>query len=148
MGVDIRDALEKDEAEWRRLWTDHFDFHQVEIAPAVTDKTWKRILDPQSPISMRVAIIDSALAGYAIYFSHPSSWTMGDDGYLEDIYLDARFRGRGIGRALMEDLIALSRQRGWEHLYWHTDENNSGARKLYDQFTRADGFVRYVIKQR
>ena len=38
------------------------------------------------------------------------------------------------------------RAEGWARLYWVTKEDNTRARKLYDQFTQADGFVRYVIK--
>ena len=143
MSTEIRDAVAGDETEWRSLWAAHFDFHKVEIAPEVTDSTWRRILDPTSVVDMRVAVVDGRLAGYAIYFAHPSTWVMSDDCYLEDLYLDERFRGRGVGRALMDDLIALSRKNGWSHLYWHCHENNTGARKLYDQYVKADGSVRY-----
>jgi GNAT superfamily N-acetyltransferase len=146
MGVEIRDAQASDEAGWRSLWAAHFEFHKTGIAPEVTDSTWRRILDPQSTVAMRVANLDGALAGYAIYFAHPSTWVMADDCYLEDLYTDERFRGRGVGRALMDDLIALARKNGWSHLYWHTHERNAGARRLYDQFVKADGSVRYRMK--
>jgi GNAT superfamily N-acetyltransferase len=143
MDVEIRDATAGDEAEWRRLWVEHFAFHKTELPQAVTDSTWRRILDPQSDVSMRFAIVDGQLAGYAIYFAHPSSWVMADDCYLEDLYADERFRGRGVGRALMDDLVALSRRKGWSHLYWHCHESNTVARRLYDHYAKADGSVRY-----
>jgi hypothetical protein len=40
------------------------------------------------------------------------------------------------------------RAEGWARLYWVTRQDNEPARKLYDQFAQADGFVRYVIMQR
>src|SRR5690606_3087578 len=104
------------------------------------------ILDPASPMAMRVAEKDGELAGFAIHLSHPSTWEINDDCYLEDLYLDDRFRGEGLGRALMDDLVALCKERGWARLYWHTDENNKRARKLYDSYVEADGHVRYRIK--
>lgn len=146
MAVEIRDARAGDEAEWRALWVAHFAFHKTELPPEVTDSAWRRVLDPRSTLSMRVAIIDGALAGYALYFAHPSSWVMAEDCYLEDLFMDERFRGRGVGRALMDDLVDLSRKNGWSHLYWHCHEDNATARKLYDQYVKADGSVRYRMK--
>ena len=40
------------------------------------------------------------------------------------------------------------RAEGWARLYWTTREDNDAARALYDQFTQADGFVRYVVRQK
>jgi hypothetical protein len=40
------------------------------------------------------------------------------------------------------------RAEGWARLYWMTKEGNVQARKLYDRFSKADGFVRYQIRQR
>jgi len=50
-----------------------------------------------------------------------------------------------VGRALIDDLITLARNKGWSRLYWHTHAGNETARKLYDTYTQADDFVRYRI---
>jgi GNAT superfamily N-acetyltransferase len=148
MTLTIRDANPADEMPWRRLWSDYLAFYKVTLEPAVTDATWNRILDPASPVSMRVAEQDGALAGFAIHLVHPSTWVMSDDCYLEDLYLDEKFRGRGIGRALLDDLVALAKTNGWSRLYWHTDEGNTTARKLYDTYVKTDGHVRYRMRIR
>jgi ribosomal protein S18 acetylase RimI-like enzyme len=54
-------------------------------------------------------------------------------------------RGNGVGRLLLQDLVVLARQHGWSTLYWHTRSNNTTARRLYDTFSPADDFVRYVV---
>nr|WP_246748683.1 GNAT family N-acetyltransferase [Rhizobium setariae] len=133
---------------WRQLWDGYLTFYKVTLDPAVTDSTWKRILDPASAVAMRVAEKDGELAGFAIHLIHPSTWVMHNDCYLEDLYLDSKFRGQGIGRALLDDLVALSKKNGWERLYWHTDEGNATARKLYDTYVKSDGHVRYRMKFR
>mgnify|MGYP000184405331 FL=1 len=51
----------------------------------------------------------------------------------------------GVARALIEDLIAVARGKGWKRLYWNTDHDNHVARALYDQFTKDDGHVRYRL---
>lgn len=142
----VREATAQDEAAWRKLWADYLAFYKVTLGPDVTDYTWSRILDPASRVAMRVAEVEGQLAGFAIHHFHDSTWVKTPDCYLEDLFLDATFRGKGIGRALMEDLVTICRKNGWARLYWHTDEGNVTARKLYDSFTPSDGHVRYRIK--
>lgn len=142
----IRDAEPADEAGWRALWAQYLAFYKVELAELVTAHTWGRILDPSSRVAMRVAEVDGVLAGFAIHHFHELTWVMTPDVYLEDLFLDANFRGRGLGRALIDDLIAIAKAKGWSRLYWHTDRGNATARKLYDTYAPEDGHVRYRLK--
>jgi len=146
MTLEIRDVRPEDEQAWRKLWDAYLAFYKVTLDPEITVLTWKRILDPLSAVSMRVAEVDGELAGFAIFLSHLSTWVRNNDCYLEDLYLDERFLGQRIGRALMDDLIAICRKNGWERLYWHTDEGNVRARKLYDSYVKVDGHVRYRMR--
>jgi GNAT superfamily N-acetyltransferase len=146
MPLALRDPRPDDEQDWRRLWDGYLTFYKVTVAPEITDRTWARILDPSSAVSMRLAEVDGELAGFAIFLSHPSTWVKNDDCYLEDLYLDQKFRGHGVGRALMDDLIAICKRNGWERFYWHTDEGNATARKLYDSYVKSDGHVRYRMR--
>jgi GNAT superfamily N-acetyltransferase len=145
MSVDIRDAGPADEAGWRSLWQQYLDFYEVVLTPEVTSATWARLMDPASPVKARLAFVDAAMAGFAIHLHHPSTWVIGEDCYLEDLFLAPSARGKGVGRALIEDLMALARAKGWQRLYWHTDEDNVVARRLYDRFVESDGHVRYRL---
>ncbi|MER9658142.1 GNAT family N-acetyltransferase [Mesorhizobium sp. M0152] len=146
MAFEIRDARPDHECAWRKLWDRHVIFFGMTPDPEVTASTWKRILDPASPINMRVAEQDGALAGFAIHLSHPSSWVKSNDCYLEDLHVEEYFRGSGIGRALLDDLVAVCKKNGWERLYWHADAGNIRARKLYDSYLKHDGHVRYRMR--
>lgn len=141
----IRDALPGDEAAWRGLWSGFLAYYDVSLPAQTTDFTWQRLMDPASPLAARLAVVQGRVAGFAIHQNHPSTWVAGDDCYLEDLFVDPTFRGQGIGRALIEDLIALARARGWKRLYWNTDEGNAPARRLYDSFCKSDGHVRYRL---
>lgn len=145
MSVDIRDAAPADEAGWRSLWQQYLDFYEVVLTPEVTSATWARLMDPVSPVKARLAFADGAMVGFAIHLHHPSTWVIGEDCYLEDLFLAPAARGKGVGRALIEDLMALARGKGWQRLYWHTDEENVVARRLYDRFVESDGHVRYRL---
>ncbi|OYU16760.1 MAG: GNAT family N-acetyltransferase [Rhodobacteraceae bacterium PARR1] len=139
----IRDAEPGDEGAWRGLWAQYLAFYDVTLTPEVTAATWARLMDPASPVKMRLAVAGGEVVGFAIHLHHPSTWVLGEDCYLEDLFLAPAARGQGLGRALIDDLMALARARGWHRLYWHTDEGNATARKLYDSYVQTDGHVRY-----
>ena len=145
MELTIRDTKPADRAEWLRLWNDYLAFYKVDLAEDVTEHTWARILDPTSRVSMRVAMLGEQMAGFAIHHFHDSTWVKTPDCYLEDLFVDGTIRGKGTGRALMDDLITICKDRGWSRLYWNTDEGNHRAQKLYDSYVKSDGHIRYRI---
>jgi ribosomal protein S18 acetylase RimI-like enzyme len=142
----IRDVLASDKAAWHALWTGYLAFDGTTLDEAVTAYTWQRLLDPDSPVKARVALQDLQLAGFAVFVIHDGTWSLTPFCYLEDLFVDPQVRGCGIGKALIDDVIELARQRGWARVYWNTRESNAVARRLYDRFGAADGFVRYRLE--
>jgi GNAT superfamily N-acetyltransferase len=140
--IAIRDPAARDETAWRELWSRYNSFYEVSLPEFVTARTWQRILDPASAIFSRFAVVDGEVAGFSVSVVHESTWTIAPVCYLEDLFVAPKFRGRGCGRALIEDLVARAKAHGWSRLYWHTRADNQ-ARRLYDEFAKADDFVRY-----
>lgn len=138
----VRDATPQDEAAWRALWAGYNAFFGATVPAEVTAHTWRRILDPASPLFARLAEHESRVVGFAVCVLHEGSWVHAPICYLEDLFVDPDARGAGVGRALIDDLVALAEKRGWSRLYWHTEATNP-ARALYDRFVPADRFVRY-----
>ncbi len=141
----IRDPIAADEAGWRRLWAGYLAFYGEDLPEAVTAATWRRILDPTSTIFARLAERDGRLVGTTVNVLHEGTWSAAPICYLEDLFVAPEARGAGIGRALISDLIAVGKVRGWSRLYWHTKSGNSEARRLYDRFVAADDFCRYRL---
>jgi GNAT superfamily N-acetyltransferase len=144
----IRAALPSDEPVWRQLWRGYLDFYESDVAEEVTNRTWSRILDPDSAVMCIVAEVDGQVYGFAHCVVHENTWETQPVCYLEDLYVSAAARGHGIGTALIEWLRNAMRAEGWARLYWVTREGNAQARRVYDRFTQADDFVRYVIRQK
>ncbi len=143
----IRDARAEDENSWRQLLSGYLDFIGLEQSDDITSATWRRILDPDSSLFCRVAEDDGGtVIGFANCVLHDGTSVASPICYLEDLYIDQAARGRGTGKALMNDLLALSKSRGWSRLYWFTEHDNTTARHLYDSFRPADDWVRYQIK--
>ncbi len=145
MTVEIRDVRPGDEADWRQLWAAYVKFYNVAVSDEVTAATWGKVMDPAKPLFMRIAADGDTVVGFAICLIHDATWVKEPVCYLEDLFLDEKARGKGIGRALLDHLVALCKAKGWARLYWHTDEDNSTARRLYDRYTEVDGHVRYRI---
>lgn len=146
--IAVRDARPADETDWRRLWAGYLAFYRVELAPEVTSDVWRRILDPAAPLFCRVAADAGRIIGFAVCVMHAGTWSPAPVCYLEDLFVDPAARGAGAGAALIQDLIDRGRRDGWRRLYWHTHADNRTARRLYDRFAAADGFVRYDIDLR
>jgi GNAT superfamily N-acetyltransferase len=144
----IRAALPSDEPTWRQLWRGYCDFYRAQVPEEVTNRTWNRILDPDSAVMCVVAEIEGQVYGFAHCVVHENTWETQPVCYLEDLFVTPGARGRGVGKALLEWLRNAMRAEGWARLYWVTQADNVQARRLYDQFTQADDFVRYVIRQK
>jgi GNAT superfamily N-acetyltransferase len=138
----IRDPAAQDEMVWRGLWSQYNAYYETTIPEAVTARTWQRILDPASAIFGRFVLVNKEVIGFSVSLLHESTWTVAPVCYLEDLFVAPAFRGRGFGRALLQDLVDRAKSKGWSRLYWHTRVNNP-ARRFYDEFAEADDFVRY-----
>jgi ribosomal protein S18 acetylase RimI-like enzyme len=143
--IEVRALRKADEADWRRLWNEYNEFYQATVSDAVTDHTWRRLCDRRANMIGRIAIDDGAILGFSNSILHAGTWTIEKLCYLEDLYVAPAARGRGVGKALIDDLIRLGRAKSWNRIYWHTRGDNATARRLYDRFCPADDFVRYRL---
>jgi ribosomal protein S18 acetylase RimI-like enzyme len=79
--------------------------------------------------------------GIAVLRFRPSLWTESLDAYLEELYVAPGRRGEGLGRALLEAALELSRSRGAGYIYLGTSVDDVAARALYEKlgFTNREG---------
>jgi len=156
MNVMIRRIEARDETRWRELWDQYTRFYEREPREAITRQTWARIFDDRSPIHAIVATVAELqslpgesnreyVVGIANYIIHDSTSALTPVCYLQDLFVDPDNRAAGLGRSLIDWLIAEMERQSWSRIYWQTRENNYRARGLYDKYTPHSGFVRYVI---
>jgi streptothricin acetyltransferase len=122
--------------------------YEVRPLPA-TRKTYARsearelesfIGDPDK--SFFLAYVDGKVAGHA---SVSVNWNK--LALIDHVEVDANFRKRGVGRALIAQAIAWAREKGLPGLMLETQNNNVAACKLYEAcgFTLG-GFDRYLYQ--
>ncbi len=133
-----------DRERWAELWRGYLTFYKTTLPEAVYEATWMRIRDRNGAIhALGVRDPGGRLVGIAHYLTHVHAWSRADACYLQDLYVDADFRGRGYARALINGVAAAARKRGCFRLYWTTQESNATARRLYDVVAQYTGFIRY-----
>jgi GNAT superfamily N-acetyltransferase len=139
----IISATTEHESAWRSLWAGYCSFYEAEVPDAITAATWARII--QGTIGCRLALVNSQPAGFYHVVRHEGTWVDKPIGYLEDLFVASSARGTGLGKALLNDLLATAKAEGWSRVYWHTHKTNHHAQKLYNQYVQADDFIRYRI---
>ena len=70
-------------------------------------------------------------AGFAVYFRNFSTFLARPGIYLEDIFVEPTFRGRGIGKALLARVANIAVQRGCGRLNWAVLDWNRPAIDFY-----------------
>ena len=147
MQTTIRRITAGDRRRWQALWEGYCAFYKVDLRGPVTEHTWRRIMEDAGQVRAIVAETkDDGVIGIANYVIHEHTWSLTPACYLQDLFVDPRTRARGVGKQLIDWLLAEVKAQKWSRLYWATAETNYRARGLYDKYTAHSGFLRYVVR--
>jgi ribosomal-protein-alanine N-acetyltransferase len=75
-----------------------------------------------------VVDVRGAVAGYAVF------WAVTDQGELGNVAVAAPYRGRGLGRKLVEAVLERAAERGVREIFLEVRRSNEGAQNLYRTF--------------
>ena len=139
----IRPVGEDEREAWDPLWAGYLTFYKSTLAQEISDTAWARFHDPGEPLFALGGYVDGQLLGFAHYLFHRSTWAASRYCYLEDLYVSEDVRGRGLGRALIEEVYRKAEQAGASRVYWLTQSSNTQARALYDKVADNLGFIQY-----
>lgn len=112
---------------------------QKRYPPEETDFT-PYLTDPDKTAFF--ADYEGKLAGQIILWKYWNGYA-----YVEDIAVDVAFRGRGVGRALMDRAVAWARERALPGLMLETQNVNVAACRFYARYGfTLGGFDRYLYR--
>ena len=132
MSIKIRPITPADKPRWLELFKEYIVFYESKLSDEQYELTWKRI-NSDFNITGLLAEKDGQVVGFTHYIFRPSTWEVEDFCYLEDLYVDPKVRGSGVGRALIKAVEEIAIAKGSKRLYWTTAPDNETARKLYDK---------------
>ena len=141
--VVIRPIGEDEREAWNPLWADYLAFYKTTLTRDISDLAWTRFHDPDEPIFALGGYLDGELRGIAHYLFHRSTWAPHRYCYLEDLFVADAARGKGLGRALIEEVYVKAEAANASRVYWLTQSDNAQARALYDKVADNLGFIQY-----
>jgi len=132
MSLEIRPATAADAEQIHRfivalaIYEREPDAVQVSVA-----QLREQLAADKPPFECRLATWEGHPAGFCLFFSTYSTWR-GPTLYLEDLFVDKSFRGKGIGRSLLLDLARTAVQRKCSRLDWLVLDWNQPAIQFYE----------------
>ena len=86
---------------------------------------------PEPKFRVDIAEWSGEPAGFAFYFWNYSTWQGKPGLYLEDLFVRPRFRGKGIGKALLVHLARVAVKNNCGRLVWQVLDWNTPAIEFY-----------------
>lgn len=130
--------MEDADALARLLHDFNLEYDEPSPGPEAIASTLRRLLEAGE--------VDALLAGdgpdgLALLRFRPALWSEGVEAYLQELYVVPTLRGQGIGKRLLEESIALARERRADTIDLNTGETDTAARGLYESmgFTNREG---------
>jgi len=117
------------------------EFEEPAPAPAVLAARLGRLLEHGDTEVLVVGDGPDGPHGLAVLRFRLALWTEGLECYLAELYVVPSRRGRGLGRALVEEALGQARRRGADTMDIGVDEPDLAARRLYESlgFTNRSG---------
>ena len=106
--------------------------------PARTAVAFDEILREDTLGRVWILERDGAIAGYAVLTFGFSLEYGGRDAFVDDLFVRTAHRGRGLGRAAMDELFEECRKRHVRALHLEVARTNLSAKELYRRFGFTD----------
>jgi len=141
----IRNIEIKDKEQWKRLYRGYADFYQVTISEQILETIWDWLHDTNHDLNALVYEIDNSIVGLAHYRRMPSPLRGKYIGFLDDLYVEPKFRGKKIGEKIIKKLNEISKERNWGLIRWITRNDNHNAKSLYDKVAKKSTWEVYEL---
>jgi GNAT superfamily N-acetyltransferase len=112
----------------------------------IADRLWSWLLDPTHVMECRLALDQRGEPiGLAHFRAMPRPLFGTYAGFLDDLFVMPEARGSGAVDALLRELRAIGRERGWAAIRWNTADDNYRGRNVYDRVAKRTMWITYEM---
>ena len=130
--MSIREAQPGDVADIVRLINDLAEYEKAPDEVVATEEHLHAALfNPQPHVFDHVVEADNRVIGMSLWFLNFSTWQGVHGIYLEDLYIEPEYRGRGYGLALLKHLAKICVERRYGRFQWWVLDWNAPAIEFY-----------------
>jgi len=130
----IRNAEEKDIPIILLLIKELAEYEKLsDEVTADEEKLRKNLFGNRKYAEVLIAEYEGKPAGQALFFHNFSTFLAKPGIYLEDLYVRPYLRGKGIGKALLIQLVELAKERGCARVEWAVLDWNKSAIDFYEK---------------
>jgi GNAT superfamily N-acetyltransferase len=129
----IRRATAADAPEVLRLVRALAEYEKLGREAVATAADFEATLFGADPAAeVLLAVEDGRAVGLALYFRNYSTFLGRPGIYLEDLFVEPAWRGRGLGKALLKAVARTAVQRGCGRFEWAVLDWNAPAIRFYE----------------
>ncbi|MGH8481131.1 MAG: GNAT family N-acetyltransferase [Nevskiaceae bacterium] len=130
--MQLRPAVRADVPEILRLIRALAEYEKLSHEVAATEGALAQTLFGGAPAAeVLLAVEDGRTVGFALFFQNYSTFLARPGIYLEDLFVEPAFRGRGIGKALLAAVARLAVERRCGRFEWAVLDWNTPAIEFY-----------------
>jgi len=93
----------------------------------------KHAFSPKPLFDILIALDDKTPIGYAFYYFTYSTFLAKQTMFLEDIFVSERYRSKGVGKQLFDELINIAKKKNCGRLDFTVLDWNKNAMKFYNR---------------
>jgi GNAT superfamily N-acetyltransferase len=127
----IKPATERDVPLILKLIKDLAEYERLSHAVVATEATLCESLFVKRAAEVVIGYAGTEPAGFAMFFQTFSTFLGVPGMYLEDLFVEPRWRRQGVGEALLAHLAGIAVERGYGRLEWSVLDWNELAIRFY-----------------
>jgi len=131
MSLTFRFATKEDSALVLKFIRELAVYEKMENEVVATEATIEEWIFDKEAAQVFFALWDGVEVGFAVFCRNFSTFVGRAGLYLEDVYIQPEYRGRGIGNAILKKLAQIAVERGYGRMEWQCLDWNTPSIEFY-----------------